>query len=213
MIDVNIVSTDKHFCRLLELETTRLGFSSQISEAPISDSRVCLMDSGACTVPPPAQQTFLVLFGENASDQLAARTKIKLGKSFLLTELRRVLQSALFQQEPLPEKPARPKAPIPREPSDTRLTIHHKTKTAVVGNGEPVKLSDTEYRLLCRLRESGKKPLAAADVTDILGESESNKFNVYVCYLRRKLERGNLRLIRTVRGKGYLLQSNERTKP
>ena len=40
----------------------------------------------------------------------------------------------------------------------------------------------------------------------ILGNTESNKYNVYICYLRKKLEQGSIRLIRTIRGGGYLLQ-------
>ena len=39
------------------------------------------------------------------------------------------------------------------------------------------------------------------------GRGESNKLEVYLCFLRRKLERPRgLRLITTVRGKGYRLE-------
>ena len=40
----------------------------------------------------------------------------------------------------------------------------------------------------------------------VLGEASSNKVDVYVCYLRKKLERlTSVKLIRTVRNRGYLL--------
>ena len=212
MTDVNIVSTDARFCRLLELEVKRLGLSSQISDAPIADSKLCLMDGDTCTTPLPSSQTLLLLFGGKNNKEPMPHVTASFSKPFLVTELRRTLLDCLSHQQQMPEKTDRPKAPPKYDPQGARLVIHHKTKTATVSGGEPVKLSDTEYKLLCRLREYGKKPLSAADASDILGDTESNKFNVYICYLRRKLERGNLRLIRTVRGKGYTLHPNERTK-
>ena len=205
MTDVNIVSTDKHFCRLLELEVTRLGLSVQVSAAPIADSKLCLMDGDTCTPPPPSSQTLLLLFGGKDNKETMPHVTARFSKPFLLTEFRRTLSDCLSRQQQTPEKNARKQTPSHCALSSTRLVIHHKTKTATVSGGDPIKLSDTEYKLLCRLREYGKKPLAAADVSDILGDTESNKFNVYICYLRRKLERGNLRLIRTVRGRGYIL--------
>ena len=39
------------------------------------------------------------------------------------------------------------------------------------------------------------------------GKTDSNKVEVYLCFLRRKIERPlGLRLITTVRGKGYRLE-------
>lgn len=212
MTDVNIVSTNPRFCRLLELEVTRLGLSSQISDAPIADSKLCLMDGDTCTTPPPSSQTLLLLFEGKDNKEPMPHVTARFSKPFLLTELRRALLDCLSHPQQAPEKTDRAQVPSQFDSRGTRLVIHHKTKTATVAGGEPVKLSDTEYKLLCRLREYGKKPLSAADVSDIIGSTDSNKFNVYICYLRRKLERGNLRLIRTVRGKGYTLQPNERTK-
>lgn len=210
MMDVNIVSTDPIFCRLLSLEATRLGFGVHVSETPAADHPICLLDGDTCTVLPSSEGTKLLLFG--GSEGMAPDAFARFTKPFLLSELRETLLACLVRttEAPVPVEPEKttPNRDTPRP----RLVIDHQKKTATFGDGTPVKLSDTEYHLLCRLRASKKKPLSAKDVTDILGETDSNKFNVYICYLRRKLERGNLRLIRTVRGKGYTLYRDERRK-
>lgn len=200
MIDVNIVSTDRRLSRLLELEAMRMGLSASVNGE--NECRVCLVD--ADTVPPFSTESAVILFGGREDSIAAYHAGLRLEKPFLLTELRRILSEQLSPQAPVPIKPRRRKL-HPHCENTAKLTVDHDKKTASVGTEEPIKLSDTEYRLLCRLQEFGKTPLSEADVTDILGSSNSNKFNVYVCFLRRKLERGGLRVIRTVRGKGYIL--------
>ena len=37
MTEINIVSDDRYFCRLIELELLRMGLSSQISNTPLPD--------------------------------------------------------------------------------------------------------------------------------------------------------------------------------
>ena len=210
MTEINIVSDDRYFCRLIELELLRMGLSSQISNTPLLDSKLCLTDTNTCTTVPPSPETVLVLFGDTEDEILKERAAFHLENPFLLTDFRKVIRRCLAPQTVIPQTPTR-KAIVQKSSFGAKLVIHHKTKSASVG-GKPVKLSDTEYRLLCRLREYGKKPLSPADVIDILGTSTSNELNVYICYLRRKLERGNLRLIRTIRGKGYILELNERSE-
>ena len=44
------------------------------------------------------------------------------------------------------------------------------------------------------------------ELAEAIGESSSNKTEVYVCHLRQKLEKlTSVKLIRTVRNKGYLM--------
>ena len=199
MTDINIISTSPQFCRLLELEAARMGLSADVNSA--DECRICLVD--ADTVPHFVSDGTVVLFGGSAELPNTHSATVHLEKPFLLTDLRRILHTLLSPQPTRPLK-AKTKKVIKRAPA-LKLIIDHQKKAATVGAEPPVKLSETEYRLLCRLAEHGDTPLSNADVTDILGETESNKLNVYICFLRRKLERGNLRLIRTVRGKGYIL--------
>ena len=210
-MNVNIVSRDPRFYRLVALELERFGLGITITESPAEDHMLCLVDVECCHALPPSAGTVLILFGENAPEQLIRRAKERLPKPIPLPELRRVIVEQLSAREPSAKKA------ILKRPSyrgrEARLVIDHEKHAVTVGNSEPIFLSETEYKLLCRLKEFGNRPLSAKDVTDILGNSGSNKFNVYICYLRRKLERGSLRLIHTVRGQGYTLKSQERKQP
>ena len=208
-MNVNVVSNDTRFCRLLELELSHLGLCATVTEHPTEESAICLMDADTCQLLPPSPHTVLILFGKTALDELALRAAEQLSKPFLLTELRRVIAEYMFAKKATSQRTNFKRSPTYR---GTSLTFHHKTRSVTVGNSKPIALSQTEYNLLCRMKEFGEKPLSAKDVTDIIGDRSSNEFNVYICYLRRKLEHGNLRLIHTVRGKGYTLHPQERKK-
>ena len=72
-------------------------------------------------------------------------------------------------------------------------------------------LSTTEFRLLELLATHLGQPVSKSQILEYVWddpERDPNVVEVYVNYLRNKLERGNApRLIHTVRGKGYMLQA------
>lgn len=211
MIRVNIISADPKLRRLLELEILRLGMALATNEAPESGCQICLADADglkAAAIPPQAD---LVLLGQCNDSALLAFAKARLDKPVLLEQLRATL-CELNAPKAQKVSRARAKKTVLSQPPQATVTIHHPSRSASVGNDPPVKLSDIEYRLLCRLQEFGTRPLCAADAEDILGDVDRNKFTVHICYLRRKLETGNLRLIYTVRGQGYTLIPQERKK-
>ncbi len=76
--------------------------------------------------------------------------------------------------------------------------------------GRTVFLSDTEYRLLELLAKNYRRPVSKAEILEHVWDDpqrDDNVVEVYVSYLRNKLERGKSpRLIHTVRGKGYVLE-------
>jgi len=85
-----------------------------------------------------------------------------------------------------------------------------RTRTVTRG-GRPLDLTKTEYSLLEYLMRHPAKVLSREQILkDVWGfdfEPTSNTLDVYVMYLRRKLEnRGEPRLIQTVRGLGYTLR-------
>ncbi|WP_210592523.1 response regulator transcription factor [Streptomyces sp. GESEQ-35] len=82
----------------------------------------------------------------------------------------------------------------------------------VTRGGRPLDLTPTEYSLLEYLLRHPAKVLSRAQIhKDVWGfdfEPASNTLDVYVMYLRRKLEGyGQPRLIQTVRGLGYALRA------
>lgn len=84
---------------------------------------------------------------------------------------------------------------------------------AVRQNGRWIDLSSTEYALLCVLAENPEQALTRSQISDAVWgyamTPASNSLEVYVSYLRRKLEaEGEPRLIQTVRGVGYRLAAS-----
>jgi two-component system OmpR family response regulator len=77
-------------------------------------------------------------------------------------------------------------------------------------HGNPVQLSATEFALLRYLLENTGQVVSKARILDAVWgydfQGESGVVETYVYYLRRKLGDTEQRLIRTVRGAGYLVQ-------
>lgn len=80
----------------------------------------------------------------------------------------------------------------------------------VTRNGRPIYLSVTEFSLLELLIRTPEAPVSKQTILekvwDDTGYRDPNVVEVYVSYLRHKLERsGTTRLIHTIRGQGYML--------
>ena len=193
MIDVNIIA-DEDLSRLLALECKRFGLSHTVSESPIDGAKIYIAQSGfggAQALPP--QKTIFI--GEEAEPFWHT-----LPNPFLLTEFRQILGSLLFgncekEEKPLKEKP---KKTLP-------LSLDSKKRTATVRRNE-IKLSPTEFKILSLLWERKGKVVTHGEIDELIGGSSSNKSNVYLCYLRKKLEAYGDKIILSVRGKGFMIK-------
>jgi two-component system OmpR family response regulator len=76
--------------------------------------------------------------------------------------------------------------------------------------GQPVTLSPTEFKLLRYFLQNPTRVLSKAQILDHVWDysfdGDGNIIESYVCYLRRKLDRGEPRLIHTIRGIGYVMR-------
>jgi len=94
------------------------------------------------------------------------------------------------------------------------LKVNDSSKT-VMRNAQELSLTSTEYRLLLVFIKSPKKVFSRIELLEAVWgvnfDMGTNVVDVYVNYLRKKLEKYNQpRLIQTVIGMGYVLkQSNE----
>jgi hypothetical protein len=80
-------------------------------------------------------------------------------------------------------------------------------RTVTVGS-EAVALSDREARILALLYEAGGAVVSRQTLAEAVfpqAEAPEDSINVYIHYLRKKLERNKKRLIRAHRGGGYSL--------
>jgi two-component system OmpR family response regulator len=81
-------------------------------------------------------------------------------------------------------------------------------------DGRPLSLTATEYRVLLHLMQRAGSIVSRAQLAEHAWGSEfdpeSNVVDVYVSYLRRKLQHTSADgLIRTIRGMGYMLGGSE----
>lgn len=110
--------------------------------------------------------------------------------------LREVVR-ALFAESEKKEKPKTDKKdrikPLPEERS-------------VLVNSKKIRLSEREYLVFSILYENRGATVAREELETALGAEGGNEADVYVCFLRRKLESDGKRRIFTVRGVGYVLK-------
>src|SRR3990170_4034850 len=99
-----------------------------------------------------------------------------------------------------------------REPTELRVDdlVLDLRRRRAERNGKAIELSPKEFSLLEFLMRNEGRVVTRTQILDHLWgydyETDSNLVDVYVAYLRRKVDRGHGRaLIRTVRGVGYAL--------
>jgi len=130
-----------------------------------------------------------------------------LAKPFALEELLARLRSLLRRRAPAADPDAAPSAAL----TFADLTLDPGARE-VTRAGRPVPLTRTEFDLLELFLRHPRQVLTRAQllsqVWNLDFDPGSNILEVYVGYLRRKLEQdGGPRLVQTVRGVGYVLRS------
>ncbi len=81
------------------------------------------------------------------------------------------------------------------------------TRNELVGEGEPVRLTDAETRLLATLATRANIPVDRDALAGDASDGAGRAVDIQVTRLRRKIEDdpANPRYLRTVRGRGYML--------
>lgn len=76
--------------------------------------------------------------------------------------------------------------------------------------GQPVRLTATEFELLRFLMRNPRRVLSKAQILDRVWQydfgGQQNIVELYISYLRRKIDKGREPMIHTVRGVGYLIE-------
>lgn len=90
------------------------------------------------------------------------------------------------------------------------LTLNDETHEVTKG-GEIIELSPTEFNLLRYLMLNAEVVLSKAKILDNVWHydfgGDGNVVESYISYLRRKIDTGDVPLIHTVRGVGYVLRT------
>ncbi|MED5812919.1 response regulator transcription factor [Mycolicibacterium sp. 050232] len=83
----------------------------------------------------------------------------------------------------------------------------------VLRDGVPVSLSATEFELLRYLMRNPRRVLSRAEILDRVWnygyDGRSSIVDLYISYLRKKIDTGRSPMIHTVRGVGYMLRPGE----
>jgi len=83
----------------------------------------------------------------------------------------------------------------------------------VTRDGQEIQLTATEFELLRYFMRNPKRVLSKAQILDRVWQydflGQANIVELYVSYLRRKIDAGRLPMIHTLRGVGYLLKPAE----
>ena len=87
------------------------------------------------------------------------------------------------------------------------LTVNEVANEAIWGDVK-IPLSENEYKVLSLLCENRGEPVEREKIYLLLGAEDGNMGDVYICHLRRKIDNKlGLKLIYTIRGKGYMLKN------
>jgi len=90
------------------------------------------------------------------------------------------------------------------------LRLNSQTRE-VWRDNEPIEVTSIEFEILDLLARSRGRIVSRDELAAALYQRESTPYerslDVHVSHLRKKLERGDRPLIRTVRGVGYLLSA------
>ncbi|MCV7402835.1 response regulator transcription factor [Mycobacterium fragae] len=80
----------------------------------------------------------------------------------------------------------------------------------VTRGGEPISLTSTEFELLRFMMRNAKRVLSKAQILDRVWSYDfggrSNIVELYISYLRKKIDNGREPMIHTLRGAGYVLK-------
>ncbi len=203
---IAIYSADNAFARMLELEFSMLGV--RVVRAASEDGcrvDVVLLDLDSSAPPPSGSYGRMIGFtrrSSTADDDCRRQCSLVLHRPFEMRLLRREIMSELAGSAPIVSG-----ATDAADPAllAKRITLD-KEASCLRLDREAVVLTPNELLVAeCLLSHRGDA-VSREELAALLGEASSNKVDVYVCYLRKKLERlTSVKLIRTVRNKGYLL--------
>lgn len=77
--------------------------------------------------------------------------------------------------------------------------------------GDTIDLSPTEYALLAHLMHHPRQVLSKAQILDAVWSydfgGQAHVVELYISYLRKKVDAGRAPMIHTVRGAGYLIKA------
>ena len=212
---VDVLTADERFGRMLCIELERMG--ADVASAvyrtdakaelgkhfviadldSVSFDELASIDEG-CTLVGFSRRR------ENDIPELVRECNVFLHRPFRMSEMLSIIGDDLTDGNAPISTDKR--VGVAREQNNV-LRVNSERRCAVWGKQE-IPLSDCEYSVLEMLCQRRGELVERCEIDALLGVSEGNMSDVYICHLRKKLDnRLGLKLICTVRSKGYILNN------
>ncbi len=215
-MNVLIATKDDVFSRMLFLEFSERGFTPMIARAKnempdlLKSAHLALVDASFLadgTLPAFPFETLILGYPE----ELSALPTAELTKYYTVT--RPFVIEEFFQTFfGGDEKSHKIAFHLPKKKSPSEFLALDKENRTVYFKGQKVELTKKEFSLLDLLYENRGVPVSREDAQALVfGETAgaTNVVDVYVNYLRAKIDHPfGVRLITTVRGKGYMIEES-----
>ena len=207
---VVIISLDDVFSRMLELEFRLFQLSTRVirDAEEVFFAEVALLDLDS--MPAPTNGTYSRMIGFTRSSALSAddarrQCAMILHRPFQMNILRREVFDILHQNRSEPRESDRILIDVNKPERHEHIRLILKDGKLFYGE-KNLSLSNHEARILEALIAKKGEAASREELSALIGESSANKVDVYICYLRKKIENAfGVRLIGTVRKKGYRL--------
>lgn len=199
-----VYSTDAVFARMLAVEFLMRERSVLVCEQadPALSCEVALLDLDS--VAPPLPHTYRRMIGFTRG-MVAVDEEIRRQCSMILY---RPFEMSALRREVLSDGDVAQAQVAPREGQEAIAErLYLDAVRRMIGlDGAEIALTPNEFAMAELLLSSRGEIISRERIAERIGESDANKVDVYVCYLRRKLEKLTpVRVIRTLRKKGYMI--------
>ena len=197
--NILILSQDATFARMLELELVAMQFSVAVNSAPTGrQNDLVLVDLDSASIPKKVGESARIVgftrrFEVSALDA-ERRCSMILHRPFQMRVLREEVSLIDATAEEREHKKGQ---------ASTEMTLEGNTLTL---DGTALTLRPKEAAVMSLLLANRTGAVTRETLAELIGESETNKTDVHICYLRRKIATVTDRpIIKTVRGKGYTI--------
>jgi two-component system copper resistance phosphate regulon response regulator CusR len=188
-----IISKNNLISRLIENELSLLGFETDIFDScggRLDGYLAIICDCTTETASPVADAKIKLAVTKDISTLNDAFTH-HLPFPFSIQKLRSIILGASYEE-------------TPEEPTQKALLFDKKALTVTLFE-TPIKLTKYEFDILELLFLNSGKCVLRKTLTDLLGATDGNIADVYICHLRKKLEEPfGIKIIHSIRGQGYM---------
>lgn len=204
MKDVIVLAGDESLLTVIGSELEFIGLS--VGTVGERECRLLIVDADNRTALAGAESVkykkLLYISRSDTPEETKHPSDAILRRPVSVHELRLLAKELLAKTEST-ESISKIKRELPTDNSD-KIIIDKEERTVRVGK-EKISLSEKEFSVFSILLAKRGEIVSRDELSQAVGAGDSNEADVYICFLRKKLERDGKRRIITARGVGYKL--------